>query len=122
MNCSVTLSYVKFQNELDEIQSVWNNHKIRTSRRGLPSGRPNIMFNVPVVYGEQSHLTNITQQEIDACRSNCSFRSAIPCDTDMYELCTQIMRRDGHAFPKTTDEGLGLYMSLRDAVRQLLNL
>ena len=101
---------------------VWNSHIIRMSRRGLPSGRPNIMLEVPSLYGTRSYLTNLTPQEIDASKDLCSFRSAVTCDTDMYRLCCHMMHQNDLEYPNTTAEAMHLYFALRGIVRNQLNV
>jgi len=111
-----------FQSELDVTARVWNSHVIRQSKRGLPSGRPTVMFEVPSLYGTSSYLNTISEQELNACVQLCSFRSAIPCDTDMYTLCCQTLRQHQLAYPDTPDQAMHAYCTLRQSIRNLLNL
>ena len=111
-----------FQTELDETVKVWNSHIIRPTRRGLPSGRPNIMFEVPYLYGANSYLTSITQQEHDSIKDLCTLRSDIPCDIDIYELCCHLLHVNNFAYPRTVQEATNLYLNLRRQIRALLNI
>lgn len=108
--------------ELDRTTEVWNGHVIRVSRRGLPSGRPNIMMEAPFLYGTRSYLNNITQQEIDDSKNICEFRKAIPCDEDMYNLCCNSMRENNLDYPNSCEEAIQLYFTLRVLIRNQLGV
>ncbi|XP_069114890.1 uncharacterized protein [Argopecten irradians] len=62
------------QDELDATFQTWNSHQIRTSGRGLPAGRPNVMMNAPYLYSCRSFLKNVEQRQIQMCRNLCEFR------------------------------------------------
>ncbi len=108
--------------ELNATTEVWNSHTIRKSRRNVPSGRPTVMLEVPVLYGTHSYFNNITTQEQNACRDICSFRSVIPCDIEMYSLCVEILRQLRLAYPTTPNDALQVYLTLRQSLRHLLNI
>ncbi len=111
------------QAELDATFQVWNNHNIRKTRRGLPSGKPTIMFEVPSLYGTRSYLTEVVQNEIDAARQLCSFRQAMPCDNDVYELCCHVMSQNGLQYPRINvhNDNINVYLQLRHILRNMLN-
>lgn len=79
------------------------------------------MFEVPSLYGSFSHLTGVSQQEIEEAKQLCSPRSVIPCDNDMFDLCCQKMNENDLLYPKSCDECVDLYFTLRDIIRTWLN-
>ena len=88
----------------------------------MPSGKPNVMFKIPYLDGTFSFLTDISQPELNACRDLCSFRSTIPCDKDMFDLCCHILLENQLHVPNTPEEALHVYMNLRQTIRNILNL
>ena len=106
--------------ELDKTV-IWNHQTIRRSRLNLPSGKPSIMLNIPELYDTESMLTNV-DQELGPVLNLCTFRTAIPCDQDMSDLCVEIMNENNVQYPTTSDEGIDLYFLLREAIRNLLTI
>jgi hypothetical protein len=67
---------------------VWNNHIIRPiTGKNAPSGRPNIMYEVPSLYGTHNCCIATIPEEVQACQDECLFREVCPCDKDVAELC-----------------------------------
>lgn len=111
------------QNELDEIARVWDHHVIRTlPRQNVPSGRPNVMYEVPQLYGTHDCINQIISQEVQACRDECIFRDVMPFDEDVTELCMIIIRQNNMRVPMGTTECVTTYFKLRQLVRQYLNI
>jgi len=110
------------QNELDSMATIWNNHAIRESRRNLPSGRPNVMYELPCLYNTRSYITQMTQAELQQYRNLSTPRSSIPCDENMHELCCHIMSNNHLRLPDTTEEAVDLYLHLRNTIRNALSI
>ena len=86
---------MSFQNELDLAVSIWNNHTIRRSRnQNVPFGQPNQMFNYPCLWETRDFIQPDTQEDLDLCQQEVEFRSVIPCDPDIYDLCIDILRQE----------------------------
>jgi hypothetical protein len=114
---------VYLQDELDNVLQVWNDHEIRASRRGLPSGRPRIMHDFPYLYNTSSYLSAIQYEELQQLRHLCVFRESIPCDALMFSLCCRTCQELGaDPVPLHSDKALQLYFYLRATVRPLLCL
>lgn len=106
-----------FQEQLNEIKKVWNTHRIRPSRNpSVPSGIPN-MFSAPHLWGADDHLVHVNASDLATAKQTCKFLTTIPCDEDIFDLCTITMEESGLDFPNNTSEALDLYMSLRDVIR-----
>nr|XP_054761103.1 uncharacterized protein LOC129267417 [Lytechinus pictus] len=109
------------QAELDEVVDVWDRHLIRPSRNiQAPSGRPNIMFNLPSLYTTRDYLHGVSQERMQACKEECVFRKTIPCDEDIFELCC-IMNEVGYEYPRDRHGARLLYVALRREITHLLN-
>lgn len=113
--------YFLFKDELDETACVWNMHIIRPSRNHTgPSGRPDIMYNVPCLYNAQECLIPVPLAEIQACKSECIFREACPYDDDVLELCNFLKQQYNWETPRTLLSCTNLYLQLREKIRTLL--
>lgn len=109
------------QDEIDEFTKTWNQHLIRPSTNArVPFGRPNIMYFMPELYDATDNLHQVTKDRIAVCKQECRFSKAIPCDTDIYELCCILMEENGQEFPQTPDAAVDLYLALRELVAELL--
>ncbi|KAA0713809.1 hypothetical protein E1301_Tti015558 [Triplophysa tibetana] len=105
------------QEELNELQDVWNAHRIRPSKNtNVPCGIPDVMFMAPHLWGVEDLIVPLTE-DLNTCKENCKFLSSVPCDEDVFDLCTIIMEESGLQFPSTRTQALDLYLHLRDTVR-----
>ncbi len=111
-----------FQDDLDEVSAVWNRHRIRSTNRALPSGRPCVMYEMPNIYNTHSHLVPITDQELHVHYDSCSFRKPVPCDEDVFEFACSLLRTWNQSLPTSADEGKNLFLQLRTHIRQLLHI
>ena len=91
-------------------------------RRNGPSGRPNIMYEVPSLYGTYDCKIPIPPQEIQACRNECLFRGISPCDEDIVALCNLIMKDNNWNFPHSLIECTDTYLKLRRKIRVQLHI
>ncbi|XP_062317543.1 uncharacterized protein LOC134021084 [Osmerus eperlanus] len=80
------------QDELDEMICVWDSHVIRPSKNDrVPSGRPRIMYMFPELYATHDCVSSVESADVQLCRSSCTFRPAVPCNIDIYNLCNVLM-------------------------------
>ena len=100
---------------------MWNQHNIRRTKQAhAPSGRPNIMYDVPSLYGTRDYLHPIPEDEIRALEGECTFRSSTPVDPDVENMCFHMMREHNVGIPKTPSDATDLYTFLRqELLRQL---
>lgn len=105
------------QEDLNEIRHVWNAHRIRPSTNAnVPAGIPNIMYTAPHLWGADDLLVPFSE-DLPTCKESCKFLTSVPCDEDMFDLCTIIMEESGMGFPMSRSQALDLYLSLRDIIR-----
>jgi hypothetical protein len=117
----IYLYLFRSQEDLDEIVNTWNRHLIRPSRNArIPSGRPNIMYNLPELYGTVDYISQVSSAEINICKGICTFRQLVPCDQDVYDLCWEIIGNMGYNFPHDPYSAVDLYLNLRHDVTLLL--
>ncbi|KAJ0060283.1 hypothetical protein NL108_007790 [Boleophthalmus pectinirostris] len=111
------------QELLNDIRDVWNAHRIRpTNNANVPSGVPGIMYTAPHLWNAEECVVPLSK-DLGPCKEKCIFLSSIPCDMDVFDLCTITMAESGLQFPNTMPESLELYFQLRDTLRpQLLQM
>lgn len=80
------------------------------------------MYEAPYLYNAECMLTPVTVDEVDAHTSRCRFRSAIPCDENVFDLCCFLLRTMDLNYPTTSNDGITLYLTLRERARGLLHL
>lgn len=109
------------QNELDETIHVWDSHVIRPSKNDrVPSGRPRIMYMFPELYACDQHISLVDRADIQLCQSNCTFRPAVPCDTDIHDLCNILMVESQLHVPADAYQAVDLYLHLRNEIKSAL--
>ncbi|KAL4009329.1 hypothetical protein ACER0C_003181 [Sarotherodon galilaeus] len=105
---------------LDDIRSVWNAHRIRPSKNNnVPCGIPDVMHMAPHLWGAEDCLVPLAE-DLTLCKNSCTFVSSVPCDVEVFDLCTIIMEESSLEFPSTMSQALDLYFHLRDTVRSQL--
>ncbi|KAK1897327.1 Myomesin-1 [Dissostichus eleginoides] len=109
------------QDELDETTCVWDSHVIRPSKNDrVPSGRPKVMYMFPELYTTEDCVSPVEGADAQLCRSNCTFRPAVPCDTDIYNICNLLMMESQLNLPADSYQALDLYLDLRNTIRSSL--
>ncbi|XP_019737807.1 uncharacterized protein LOC109523234 isoform X1 [Hippocampus comes] len=109
------------QDELDDMALVWNSHLIRPSKNmNVPSGRPNVMYTLPELYGTRDFLSPVDDEQVQLCKSQCVFRLTMPCDPDVFALCAFLMSRSDLMPPKDPYQAVNLYLHLRAALTATL--
>ena len=106
-------TYFFFQRELDDVVSVWGNHKVRPTRQGVcPHGRPEVLYHCPELYGAMDYACQVSIAAIEAMRDVCQFPE-LSVDADFVEL-VQILRQDNHWIkPSTAHEAVIQYLHMR---------
>ena len=81
----------------------------------MPSGIPDVMFMAPHLWGAEDCLVPLIG-DLTTCKDSCTFVSSVPCDVNVFDLCTIIMEESSLEFPSTMSLALDLYFHLRDTV------
>lgn len=109
------------QDELDKVASVWDSHMIRQSKNDrVPSGRPRVMYMFPELYTTQDCLSEVQREDVHLCWNSCTFRPAVPCDIDIYNLCNVLMMESHLSLPADAYKALDLYLDLRNNIMSSL--
>ncbi|KAK3600335.1 hypothetical protein CHS0354_020001 [Potamilus streckersoni] len=102
------------KDEVDEVMMVWNTHIIRANRNNTPSGRPLILHLLPDMENVEDHLCDVSEEEIDVCRMECSEETIYHCEEELFELCCLHMEENNWTLPKAITEAIDLYLRLRN--------
>ncbi|XP_055063376.1 uncharacterized protein [Misgurnus anguillicaudatus] len=109
------------QDELDETTCVWDSHVIRPSKNDkVPSGRPRVMYMFPELYRTDDCISPVERDDLQLCQSSCTFRTTVPCDTDIYNICNFLMVESQLHLPADAYQALDLYLHLRNEIRSTL--
>ena len=109
------------QDELDMAFRMWNSHHIRRSSNvRVPFGRPDSMYFFPSLWNAEDHIVAVTEADVLACSREAEFRSVIPCDPDVYEVCMAIMQEHNLTPARTCHEATDLYLHLRRELMAML--
>ncbi|XP_055045258.2 uncharacterized protein [Misgurnus anguillicaudatus] len=112
------------QNELDTVVTMWDNHRIRPGGNGHPNyhGKPCLMYNVPELYHTQDYLHPLQYERVGIVLQEdiCLWKTDIPCDHDLHELCLMVMEENNIALCHNATEAIRLYKDLRPLIRALL--
>ena len=66
------------------MRQVWDAH---TTILQVPSGRPNSMYYMLILYETRDYLKSVEMGILDVCEDINLKRSTIPSDVTVYELC-----------------------------------
>lgn len=107
------------QDELDEVVTTWNSHKIRAKAGdGVMGGRPILMYTLPDMYGAEDRLKTVDMDELALCREECTPKSQYPCDETVFDLCCLLMQEKGWDAPTDAFSAAELYTLLRNEILQ----
>jgi len=98
------------------VMDAWDSHKIRPSSNPVvPSGRPNIMYHIPGLWSCTDYKTAVTLADLHLCANSglTTVRSSIPCDDDVHQLCTAIMRNNNLVLPTDGASAVNLFKRLK---------
>lgn len=80
------------------------------------------MSMLPEVYRTRDYIYGVNQLELDVCRGECEFRSALPCDEDIFHLCGILAEELDLNVPEDAMGAVDLYLVLRRNIRRELDL
>ncbi|KAA0706551.1 hypothetical protein E1301_Tti022474 [Triplophysa tibetana] len=108
------------QEELDEVASLWNTHRIRPVHNSRsPNGRPTIMHAVPQLYGARDYLHPVRPEDVDVCLEECVFKD-YPCDKDVFDVCVHLIAEHNLDMSKDVYSTLDVYIKLRELINDEL--
>lgn len=61
-------------------------------------------------------MKEVSQEAVDMCKEECQQRGPYSCDETVFSLCCVIMEENFLFPPSTADEGLELYLFLREYI------
>ncbi|XP_031338632.1 uncharacterized protein LOC116174338 [Photinus pyralis] len=109
------------QVELNEFAQEWNNHVIRKTRNSIsPSGRPDMMYDFPALYGGTNFLNPVEENYIENCANLCEVVNRSCRDETVFELCDVISREKNLGASDSTYLAINKYCELRTEIIKML--
>lgn len=103
---------LSIQDELHEVVSTWNAHKIRPrSSGGGVSRRPVVMYSFPELHSAEDRLKPVSMEEVTLCMEECTPKGQFPCDETIFELCCLLMEENGWEAPGDPLAAADLYIN-----------
>jgi len=77
------------------------------------------MYTNPELFDRSDYLQQVSDNDVQFCMQQCTMRSSIPCDGDVFDICCEVMAEEGVSGPKTVQEAVDVYLLLRNKVAAL---
>lgn len=74
----------------------------------------------PELYRCDQHISQVDRADILLCQNNCIYWPAVPCDTDIYDLCNIVMVESQLHVPDNAYQAVDLYLHLRNEITSAL--
>ena len=118
----IRFCYMKLlQHELNQIMLEWNTHHIRSNPLARsPSGKPDVMYQFPQLYGAQSYLQEYDTQTYEIVSSIASeqLEDCLPLYAEIFK---SVVREHKLQEPVTLSNALTMLTTLLDCVETELN-
>jgi hypothetical protein len=78
------------------------------------------MYNVPTLWNAEDQMYPVDAEDLETCSNEAEYRSVMPCDIDIFNLCCHILRRDGLEPAGDARNGVHLFIHLKNAITAML--
>lgn len=85
--------------DINNVKNDWNVHIISKSRNNGPRGRPDVLYELPHLYGVNNCLIPTEPEEIDQFYPSVAEGSLNDVSTDFKEFAEHFMQQDGLSPP-----------------------
>ena len=100
-----------FQQDLDFVKLHWNTHHIRPSRHDTIPGRPDELFFIPELSGDEDQLQPVNETQVEDIVSQYGFVNP-PEDNDHQDYFKYVCDLQALSEPKEWHEALTLFHHL----------
>ena len=103
--------------ELTDIANEWNCHLLSPNRHSTPSGKPEVIYFLPHLYGTTDHIISIKTAETDEC---VDITSAVPSDfsDEFGEFVGTLMNENNMEMSLYVLSALDLYLYLLSKIEE----
>ena len=103
--------------ELADIANEWNRHLLSPNRNNTQSGRPDVMYFLPHLYGTTDHMISIDTAETDEF---IDITSAVPSDfsDEFGEFAGTLMNENNMEMPHDASSAFDLYLYLLSKIEE----
>ena len=103
------------QNDLLSVKHVWNQHRVRVNRFvNSPSGKPNMLYDMPTSYGGQQHGILINHDQLNDLERYVSRPDH--CLPEYKAIYDNVVTDHGLAMPTNKVEAARLYANIMDKI------
>ena len=102
---------------LQEVMLWWNSHRIRANRQHEQvTGIPDILYFAPETVSPhvESFICGVSGAQLNEARLLAKVSNSLSGDSDLDDYLSSIMDRLYLQFPKTWQDGVRLYLQLKD--------
>lgn len=78
------------------------------------------MFHVPELYDVDDYTFEVNDNDLNLCKETATFRSGMPCDEDVYNLCVHFMAENDFNIAEDPYQAMDLYIALRQCFEAVL--
>ena len=101
------------QSELDEVNILWNTHRIREVRNSeCPGGRPDVLYFSPTLTNGRDCSYNLSSSDAQSVAAFAQEQSLFGCSQEMVQLCNIIMQENGYTVPTDPRSAKVLFCNL----------
>ena len=103
--------------ELADIANEWNRHLLSPNRNNTQSGRPDVMYFLPHLYGTTDHMISIDTAEVD---DFIDITSAVPSDfsDEFVEFVGTLMNENNMELSHGASSAFDLYLYLLSKIEE----
>ena len=103
--------------ELVDIANEWNRHLLSPNRNNTQSGRPDVIYFLPHLYGTTDHMISIDTAEVDEF---IDITTAVPSDfsDEFVEFAGTLMNENNMELPHGASSAFGLYLYLLSKIEE----
>ena len=98
------------QKELEEVSSMWKNHRIRTVRNcECPAGCPAVIYDAPELFGGYESGSPVTINDLILGKTVSLEPSSFGCSTNFFNFASLIMHENNLQMPESISNSQQLH-------------
>lgn len=107
------------QDELNNVAINWNLHRIRLQKVDSPSGRPDVLYFMPVLQDTQDYKRMCSEDDLDIVEELFDYELIPKCSPEFQEMAEILMNENDLHPPSNAEQALTLYFELLDHIKNI---
>ena len=105
------------QQELDEIKSMWNYHRLRNSREAeCPGGKPDVLYHTPSHSGGIECKLPLNHTDLELVKQNTEYPDFPEYTPELQEITGTVMAEQNINLPDNCEKARELYLKLAEEI------